>query len=329
MSNMRKVFVVVLALILVLSMTAAAFADSDLTASEVKSMKPSGVKAATYSYSKIKVSWDKMNGVDGYQVYRSTSKNGTYKRAYSTADSDKNWYINTNRTTGKTYYYKVRGYKEINGKKVYTKFSAVKNAYARPNKVKNVEIDTSSSDEFQIFQQFDVTWNSVKGADGYQVYISEQGENDYSRVGNYKGTYANFDIPDTGKLYDIKVRAYRTVNGKKVYGYFSEVTNYEIEWTAEMLKKAAEDYLMNSYEGIVFNDEHSDGSKKNPWDGMVSWSAIWPKAYSYYRPWEWVKNDIQEAIDFDMEIQDGVNYLHMYLDEENADPNYVYIYLIM
>ena len=324
---MRKAFIIVLAFILVLSMTAAAFADSDLSASDIKAMKPSGVKAATYSYSKIKVSWDKMDGVDGYQVYRSTSKNGTYKRAYSTADPDKNWYINTGRTTGKTYYYKVRGYKEISGKKVYTNFSAIKSAYARPNKVKNVAIGTSSSDEFQIFQQFDVTWDSVKGADGYQVYISEQGADEYSRVGNYKGTYANFDIPDTGKLYDIKVRAYCIVNGKKVYGYFSKATTYEIEWTAEMLKKAAEDYLIETYK-VTLKDRYSDGTMKVPWEG-TSWSVIWPLAYSYYRPWEWVKNDIQEMIDLDMEVQGELNYMCMFLDYENADPNYVYIYMII
>ena len=329
MSNTRKAFVVVLVLIMVFSMTAAAFGDSDLTASEVKSMKPSGVKAATYSYSKIKVSWDKMNGVDGYQVYRSTSKNGTYKRAYSTTDPDKNWYINTNRTTGKTYYYKVRGYKEINGKKVYTKFYAVKSAYARPNKVKNVGIDTCSTDALHIFHDFTIRWDKVYGATGYQVYMREVGTEKYTWMGNFKENNADIEIPDERILYDIKVRSYRTVNGKKVYGYFSEVSNYEIEWTAEMLKKAAEDYLLNSYEGIVFNDEHSDGSKKNPWDGMVSWSAIWPKCYSYYEPWEEVNKDLEESIDLDMEIQDGVNYLHMYLDYENAEPNHIYIYLIM
>lgn len=322
---MRKAFIILLAFILVLSMTAAAFADSDLSALDIKAMKPSGVKAATYSYSKIKVSWDKMDGVDGYQVYRSTSKNGTYKRAYSTADPDKTWYINTGRTTGKTYYYKVRGYKEIDGKKVYTKFSAVKSAYARPNKVKIESITTSGN----IFIAFDLDWKDVSGATGYQVYISEQGENDYTRVGNYTERKASFDIPDTGKLYDVKVRAYRTVNGKKVYGYFSDVINYEFDWTAEMLKKAGEDYLLNTYPGITLDDTLSTGKMKTPWDGYSSWSAMWPEYYCYYEAWDKVKADLEDSIRIDMEgYNNDLNYMCMYLDLENASTNYVHIFMI-
>ena len=109
-----------------------ATASSELTSSQVKAITPAA-KAASYSYSKIKVTWDKIDGLDGYIVYRATSKNGTYSKAFSTT---KNSYINTNRITGKYYYYKVRGYKKINGKTVYTKYSPVTATYARPNKVK-------------------------------------------------------------------------------------------------------------------------------------------------------------------------------------------------
>lgn len=332
MSNMRKgkVFIVLQALILVLLMTTVAFADdSGLSTSQVKAIKPTGTKAATYTYSRIRVSWDAIDGIDGYQVYRATSENGKYTKAYTTSNPEKNWYINTNRITGKTYYYKVRGYKVIDGKTTYTKYSPVVSTYARPNKVKNVSIGTSSSDEYQIFLQFDVRWDAVKGAHGYQVYISEQGANDYQRVGNYKGTYANFDIPDKRKLYDIKVRSYRIVNGKKVYGYFSKVTNYESDWTADMLKTAAEDYLVKTFPGIILKDGYADGTKKNPWNGTVTWSVVWPKIYCYYEAWEVVKADLEDAINFDAEIQEGLNCVCMYLDPEHSEPNCMKIYLIM
>ena len=92
-------------------------AAKELTSSQVKAITPAA-KAASYSYSKIKVTWDKIDGVDGYIVYRATSKNGKFTKAYSTSNPDKLHYINTGRTTGKYYYYKIRGYKKIDGKTV-------------------------------------------------------------------------------------------------------------------------------------------------------------------------------------------------------------------
>jgi hypothetical protein len=62
-----------------------------------------------------------MKDADGYIVYRSFSKNGTYKRVYTTDNPKKNWYINTNRKSGQIWWYKVRGYQLVDGKKVFSR----------------------------------------------------------------------------------------------------------------------------------------------------------------------------------------------------------------
>ena len=77
---------------------------------DITRMQPSGVKAASYNYSKIRISWDVMDDTDGYIVYRASSENGTYKKVYTTDNVKKTWYINTNRKIGQTWWYKVRGY---------------------------------------------------------------------------------------------------------------------------------------------------------------------------------------------------------------------------
>lgn len=60
----------------------------------------------------------------GYEVYRATSKYGTYKKIKTT--SSKN-YTNTGLTKGKYYYYKVRAYRILeNGDCIYGSFSTVK-----------------------------------------------------------------------------------------------------------------------------------------------------------------------------------------------------------
>nr|WP_243167826.1 leucine-rich repeat protein [Anaerocolumna cellulosilytica] len=81
---------------------------------------PSNVKLAKTGAGKINFTWSKVNGAFGYEIYRTSSKNSPYKRVKDTTSYH---YINYGLTKGKTYYYKVRAYKMVGNKKVYSKFS--------------------------------------------------------------------------------------------------------------------------------------------------------------------------------------------------------------
>ncbi len=77
----------------------------------------------TYA-SKITLTWSKTNNATGYQVYRATSKNGKYKRISNTS---KMTYSDKNISPKKTYYYKIRAYKKIDGKVFcYSEFSTIR-----------------------------------------------------------------------------------------------------------------------------------------------------------------------------------------------------------
>ena len=69
------------------------------------------------------LSWQKISGAVGYQIYYSTSKNGEYKKLESTSSLS---YKKTGLTKGKTYYFKVRAYKKVDGKTLFGAFSDIK-----------------------------------------------------------------------------------------------------------------------------------------------------------------------------------------------------------
>ena len=78
----------------------------------------------------VALKWKKVSGASGYQVYRANSKNGKYTLVASIKKGSTVSYTNKNLKAGKIYYYKVRAYRTVNNKKVYSSYSAVKAAKA-------------------------------------------------------------------------------------------------------------------------------------------------------------------------------------------------------
>ena len=75
---------------------------------------------------KATIKWNKVLGASGYKVYSATSSNGTYSLKKTITSINTLSYTNTNLVSGKTYYYKVRAYRNVNGNVVYGPYSVVK-----------------------------------------------------------------------------------------------------------------------------------------------------------------------------------------------------------
>lgn len=79
----------------------------------------------TYNSTKITLHWKETAGASGYQIYRATSKSGTYKKVGTVSGKSTTSWKDTGLTKGKTYYYKVRAYGKVDGKTVYGSYSSV------------------------------------------------------------------------------------------------------------------------------------------------------------------------------------------------------------
>ncbi|MCD8078212.1 MAG: SH3 domain-containing protein [Lachnospiraceae bacterium] len=106
-----------------------------------------GVKVKSHSStSELTISFDALSDVVGYEIWRSTAYNGTYKKIKTVKESTS--YTNTGRTSGKEYYYKVRAYVKVDGEKIYGEFSDV--AYAYTAKTASYKIVTTKKTSMRL-----------------------------------------------------------------------------------------------------------------------------------------------------------------------------------
>ncbi len=192
--------------------------------------KPAKLKIKTSGYNSAKLSWGKVKGASGYNIYRSTSQNGTYVKAGSSA---KNTYTDKTLEPYTKYYYKVRAYRSVNGTKVEGADSAVKTAsttLAKPTKTKS---------SYAAPLGINLKWKSVSGATGYQVYRSASKKGTYAQAGTSSVPNFKDEGLAAGKTYYYKIRAFRTVGATTVFGAFSAIKSAKAPTAVPKSFKAA------------------------------------------------------------------------------------------
>lgn len=160
------------------------------------------------------VSFDKVSGAAGYDIYRSTNGKKGYKKIGSTT---KTRYVDKKAKTAKTYYYKiVVKARDKNYHSVLSTKYAKRKVLACPS----IKVQAQGGRTAQI------TWKKLKGAKGYVVYTSTKKNKGFKAAKTLKKAKAvkaavKVQKKSIKKLY-IKVRPYYTEKGKKIYGPYSK-----------------------------------------------------------------------------------------------------------
>lgn len=87
---------------------------------KTKITTPTGVRVRSNKSKRLKVKWNKVKKADGYQIYEYKKSKKTFKRVADVGSKIKSW---KSRNTKKEHIYKVRAYRKIRKKRVYSKFS--------------------------------------------------------------------------------------------------------------------------------------------------------------------------------------------------------------
>ena len=182
-------------------------------------------KTSPYSYKKIKVTWDEVTGASGYSVYRSTEKGVRGSRIKDVKDGDITTYYNTSVKLGKTYYYTIRPYVYISGKKTFGVYSEQlkQRAQVANGKVTEVKRNTYNSVKVQ--------WKKIYGATGYILYRSTEEDGTYTKIQALKGgstlSYIDRDCV-CGERYYYKVKAYRW---NLLRYHYSKIMLEKVRWS--------------------------------------------------------------------------------------------------
>lgn len=88
-------------------------------------VKPGTLVASKRAKTSITLSWTKDSAVTGYEIYRSTSANGTFEKVKTITSAQTTTWKNTGLTAGTCYYYKLVSYKTSGGQTYESAPSAV------------------------------------------------------------------------------------------------------------------------------------------------------------------------------------------------------------
>ncbi len=173
----------------------------------------------TCSTTSIKASWKKVTGASGYKVELLNSKGKVIKKV----TTKKTAYTFKKLSKVTTYKIRVTAYKTSGEKKKYSDSSTTITTSTSPAKVVLTKLTSGS-------KSVTPAWKTVKGASGYEIQYSTS-----SKFKNAKTTTEKKNTKKTikklkkGKKYYVRVRAYRLVKNKKVYGAWSASKNIKVK----------------------------------------------------------------------------------------------------
>ena len=84
---------------------------------------PAQVSAKKAKSGAAKITWSKSTGANGYEVYMAASAKGKFTKAGTISKSATVSFTKSGLKSGKTYFFKVRAYTTVGGKKVYSDYT--------------------------------------------------------------------------------------------------------------------------------------------------------------------------------------------------------------
>ncbi len=187
-------------------------------------LKPQGkVNVKLYGHDDIHAGWTKQ-ALKGFTVkYKVEYMKSGGKYSILTNGTTKNYYKKANLKDGTKYKFRVTPYIIKDGKTYYGAAGYSSDIYTL-KKINTPKVSKASK------RYVRVKWTNIPGESGYQIARKSCKDKKYSIVKrvSYKNSSAKIKTKRYKKYY-YKVRAYKTVDGKRIYGPWSSVKRYKLK----------------------------------------------------------------------------------------------------
>ena len=157
-----------------------------------------GLHAAAVNYKTIQLTWNKVNGATGYEVYYSTSPDSSYRFLKKLGKSAKKYKF-TKAVCGTSYYFKLRPLRKVKKTITYLEESNSVTTSTVSDPVKNLKAKAQKNGKVRL------TWKKARGIGTYVILRSDSSNGEYRQIGTTgKNSCMNIEL-EIGKTYYYKV----------------------------------------------------------------------------------------------------------------------------
>lgn len=178
---------------------------------------PNLTSVTSVEYNAIELKWDKVDGANGYKIYRKLPSDKNYKELITLYEqTDK--YTDQTVTCGTTYQYIIRSFRYENGKTYTSGNNSAVSCKAVPPVVK-VKVASTG------YNSLNVSWEKVNGATGYRIYFKKDNAKNWTTLATFENgslTSCEHRKLTTGVNYTYTVRAYYKDGSKTIWGGFNQ-----------------------------------------------------------------------------------------------------------
>lgn len=178
---------------------------------------PNLTSVTSVEYNAIELKWDKVDGANGYKIYRKLPSDKNYKELITLYEqTDK--YTDQTVTCGTTYQYIIKSFRYENGKTYTSGNNSAVSCKVVPPVVK-VKVASTG------YNSLNVSWEKVNGATGYRIYFKKDNAKNWTTLATFENgslTSCEHRKLTTGVNYTYTVRAYYKDGNKTIWGDFNQ-----------------------------------------------------------------------------------------------------------
>lgn len=175
-------------------------------------------RVSAYANNFVTLTWNKQTAANGYEVFKYDASSKKYVLYKNITNPNTNTCKVTGLASNRKYDFKVRAYQIDDSEKTYAPFGAVVSQYTS---IANPKLNSAKSTSKK---KIKASWSKVGGASGYQVMWSTYknfSKNYKTKSVKAKSLSKTVTAAQSKKTYYVRVRAYKTISGKKVYSQWS------------------------------------------------------------------------------------------------------------